>query len=261
MIMYDYLKLGKEYDSLTYEMKKYYKDEIKRFCNNLENSINNISRGYNNFKMDTLLNDMETTITRDSRYLEIMNKIANLISESKNAKNKEDFLNNEIQNTKFYLKRSPLSDYKNDLMTTLRRHIKNEMILEDALYELNVLFKRLCTNFEEIDENLFKELSKMINNAKTYEEENNNKQAEYGGFSAINIIDRCKDAINKLPALKAIEYIENEFSMLDNNEQLSIIRDLEWETVPSEIEEYLSKKEAEIKEAKNRMENLNNLFM
>ena len=58
-----------------------------------------------------------------------------------------------------------------------------------------------------------------------------------------------------------IEYIENEFSMLDNNEQLSIIRDLEWETVPSEIEEYLSKKEAEIKEAKNRMENLNNLFM
>lgn len=258
--MYDYLKLGKEYDSLTYEMKKYYKDEIKRFCNNLENSINNISRGYNNFKMDALLNDMETTITKDSRYLEIMNKIADLISESKNAKNKEDFLNNEIQNTKFYLKRLPLSDYKNDLMTTLRRHIKNEMILEDALYELNVLFKRLCTNFEEIDENLFKELSKMINNAKTYEEENN-KQAEYGGFSAINTIDRCKDAINKLPALKAIEYIENEFSMLDNNEQLSIIRDLEWETVPSEIEEYLSKKEAEIKEAKNRMENLNNLFM
>lgn len=258
--MYDYLKLGKEYDSLTYEMKKYYKDEIKRFCNNLENSINNISRGYNNFKMDALLNDMETTITKDSRYLEIMNKIADLISESKNAKNKEDFLNNEIQNTKFYLKRSPLSDYKNDLMTILRRHIKNEMILEDALYELNVLFKRLCTNFEEIDENLFKELSKMINNAKTYEEENN-KQAEYGGFSAINTIDRCKDAINKLPALKAIEYIENEFSMLDNNEQLSIIRDLEWETVPSEIEEYLSKKEAEIKEAKNRMENLNNLFM
>ena len=49
--------------------------------------------------------------------------------------------------------------------------------------------------------------------------------------------------------------------MLDNNEQLSIIRNLEWETVPSEIEEYLSKKEAEIKEAKNRMENLNNLFM
>ena len=101
----------------------------------------------------------------------------------------------------------------------------------------------------------------MINNAKTYEEENNTKQAEYGGFSAINTIDRCKDAINKLPALKAIEYIENEFSMLDNNEQLSIIRNLEWETVPREIEEYLSKKEAEIKEAKNRMENLNNLFM
>ena len=154
MIMYDYLKLGKEYDSLTYEMKKYYKDEIKRFCNNLENSINNISRGYNNFKMDALINDMETTITKDSRYLEIMNKIADLISESKNAKNKEDFLNNEIQNTKFYLKRSPLSDYKNDLMTILRRHIKNEMILEDTLYELNVLFKRLCTNFEEIDESI-----------------------------------------------------------------------------------------------------------
>ena len=30
MIMYDYLKLGKEYDSLTYEMKKYYKDEIQK---------------------------------------------------------------------------------------------------------------------------------------------------------------------------------------------------------------------------------------
>lgn len=175
------------------------------------------------------------------------------------------------------------SQYANQILADCfseQKQANNRMDMMETYMELSHRFRNL-----EIDQRIIEELLSLIKKSLfTLQDEvqdltdqyirNNEKQLsalgqEFTGDNINNKQDNINDmsqrfilAINKLDEQKAIEFLENEFSMLDNKQITNIITNIisQLPFGSIELEEYLRNEQQRINSLNNSLNELENLL-
>ncbi len=249
MIVYDANKLQRTIvdnnDQYEYEINK----KISMFKQTLLSEIEEIFKYYRIYvslsSIETLLNDITFSIKNNLGYKKIIIIISDAISELlSSSQNKAQILKEAFERQNLINRQIDL----NDSFIELKRNFSNLDINQATLNEiLSAIKRRLIFLQTEVGEltNLY-----IKTNKSKIEKEMREVDVDINveNKNIINILNKCQKAVNELDEDKAIVFLQNEFSMLNNDEInliiTAIVRQMPF-GVPK-LEQFLKEKKEEV---------------
>lgn len=248
MEILDLGKISRDIENKNQEFNIIYDKEFRKFENNLLYEIEDLLRYYririNPSELESMIESIIPMLKNQSGYKKIMNKNLEILSDLMHNSN----IN--IQEAKeFSIKEQESINRTSNLEACIMDIIKifrsktNYQINGNSFDELISITKKQIIKLNEIINELNNELIKD-NASLLSTEKDNDMSNEKQNF------DDYKKAVQTLPSDKLIQYLDNEFSMIEPNVAINYINRLKFELPFGriDVEEYLKNKENELKE-------------
>lgn len=237
-----------------------YESEFNNFKRKLLNEIEQLFRYYqvafNLNKVEYIIDEHLTDFKNKAMYKKIMNKSNDMFFELRNVPDDKikEFSKFSISELNQMNRKTDLVDAYMELISDFKKRIPMK---ENAFDELRIMIRgqvnRLQDTIMQSNDTFIKTSEQILTQQNTLGISNSNQ-----------VLNNCTKAIHTLSPEQAIEFLENEFSMLDEKQVTTIINNLLSETPSDEIKNYLENKINELRQLaneKNKESSLSSAFL